>query len=264
MVDKPKWLKAYNRLIESGNMPEFKNSLKAASDKAFVLKDPNGNIVVFDAVGKRFTNNREITFNSGPDPANNFKLQDEVRMMSRFIFELLQERGLKVSDPVTGLNYTAQRIRENNEFEKGSHLDLCSRYLLGSEILLSEATNVDAKLHAAYQLGDISRCLKVSHEYGQTQKTIAEKERKRGLNEIFNQLRAKKNTGAKPKELWPEFIALLSDEDRFFDDVKEEQPNALNQKTWSVSFEILPDRGSQNTKRETITYERFRRRLNEK
>lgn len=86
--------------------------------------------------------------------------------------------------------------------------------------------------------------------------------RKKGLPEIFDKLKAMKNQGSKPLDLWPEFIAMLKHDKEHFDKVEEKKTNDHNPKSWEVSFLLLPDNAP--TRDDKMTYERFRRRLNKK
>lgn len=252
------------RLKENNQIETFRSVLHRVSKESLIINDAEGRLVVFDAVGKKYTNNIEILFDSDPEPSIKMTLQKQVRTMLKPIIALLRDKDLQLKDPETGKSYSGAMIREKNKFEIDSHLDFCTRYLVQADILLDESCDVDSRLDAAYQLGDISRCMKVATIYGKTQKKIAKQERKKGLTVIFEQLKMMKNAGLKPKELWPEFVSMLQDENRSFENVLENVGNPANCKTWSVSFSIIPDKDDGVYKDEVMRYQRFLRRLNEK
>ncbi|RVT45667.1 hypothetical protein EMM73_11910 [Rheinheimera sediminis] len=255
---------ARKRLKESGQLEHFKKAVSESSKDRIVLTSEDGGVYLFDKRGQRFTDNVQLIYASVPVQSDPLPLAEKVKLTLNGIISLFRRKGIKLRDPLSGISYSGKQIRENNKFELGSHLDLCSLYLVQADILLNKETKVEVQLSAAYELGDISRCLKVSHAYGQNQRKIAKVERKRGLSEIFENLKAMKNAGSKPKELWPEFIAMLGNEEQYFDNVQEVAPNPQNCKTWSVSFVIIPNKDGAKHKDEQITYGRFVRRLNEK
>jgi len=262
MEDRKK--RAIERLKANGRYDEFRKAIKAAGKDPWVLFHEDGRVLVMGDEGGRFTKNGRTFFDSENEKQEPRAFTPNTKRMVNSVVEFLQRQGVKLKDDFTGLPFSGKKLRELNQFDKDSKLDLAIRYLEAADIALNEREPIEARLTGAYALGDIWRCMVVNNFYGQTQKKIAKQERKKGLSAIFEKLRAMKTTGAKPKELWPEFISMLQEENQTFDQVVESCPNTANCKTWAVQFLIIPDKDNEKEKEETMTYNRFVRRLSEK
>lgn len=262
MEDRKK--RAIERLKANGRYDEFKKALKAGGKDAWVLFHESGQVVILGDEGRRFTKTARTLFDSDNQKVEVRAFTPNTERMVGAVVEFLRKEGVKLKDDLTDMPLSGKKLRQSNQFDRDSKLDLAVRYLEAADIALDEKCTMETRLAAAYALGDIWRCMVVNNFYGQTQKKIAKQERKKGLSAIFEKLRAMKTTGAKPKELWPEFISMLQEENQTFDQVVESSPNPANCNTWSVQFLIIPDKDSEKEKEETMKYNRFVRRLSEK
>lgn len=252
------------RLKTTGQYEEFRKAIKAAGSDPWILIHESGQVLVMGYEGGRFTKTGRTFFDSENQNFEPRAFTPATERMVGSVIEFLEKEGVKLKDNLTGAPLSGKKLSELNRFDRDSKLDLAIRYLEQADIALDTKSTTEDRLGAAYELGNIWRSMVVNNFYGQTQKKIAKTERKRGLSEIFENLKAMKNAGSKPKELWPEFIAMLGNEEQYFDNVQEVAPNPQNCKTWSVSFVIIPNKDGAKHKDEHINYGRFVRRLNEK
>ena len=151
----------------------------------------------------------------------------------------------------------------NKIIEKFSKYDVITEIILRIELVQNENNSIEQRIEQAFVIGRLLKTAEVLHVFGVSQQKIAEQPRKKGLPEIFDSLRAKKNLGFNPKELWPDFVNMLHKEKESFDQVTEYTGNSHNLKTWSVSYVTVPDSDKIKSKDDSMTYERFRRRLSE-
>lgn len=104
----------------------------------------------------------------------------------------------------------------------------------------------------------------LGREQFERNRDIAHKPRQNGLSHIFEKLKTRKKAGFKPKELWSEFIDMLTNENQVFDNVVNHSINRANPQSWSVNFVIIPNNDDKQHKEIKMSYARFVRRLNEK
>jgi hypothetical protein len=145
-------------------------------------------------------------------------------------------------------------------------LDHCTKFILAAKLVLNVNNGIEARLNQAYIAGSLYKTLMVLPEYNAIQKKIAANLRKPKLAEIFDDLKRRKAGGEKPKELWPDFISALDDENRLFDMVKEHKPNPGNAKSWYVTYLTIDrdDKGAKEWGPEKMKYENYLRRLSSK
>jgi hypothetical protein len=168
--------------------------------------------------------------------------------------DLLISRG---HDPLLPHHYYKKK------FGHDSVEGLASEVIFHIGFMMSEIPLMDRLKHAVF-LGKASVLIQVYLPQIPVQSKNAQQERKKGLTNIFNILRAQKNEGAKPKDLWPTFISMLREDKENFDQVKEISANPKNCKSWCVNFIIVPNKDSDSIKDDKMTYARFTRRLNMK
>ncbi|MCK8103652.1 hypothetical protein [Pseudoalteromonas sp. 2CM36K] len=265
---------AFKHLKAIGLFDKFKESLQNAPPKSTVIFYDDGHVCILGETGQRFLKKPQIFFDSycpnGEFISKPIAFSERAMKKAIKIRQSLEEEGYFLQPKA---NRKLSLIDAGNEFVL-SHfgkrtttetmLELKLSYLENIIIALSNSSTEDEKLNATYELGALEQKMSIYGEYGSSQRKVASQERKKGLSEIFEKLRERKTAGEKPKELWYEFVSMLHEKKETYDQVQESTTNLANSKTWKVSFLILANRDDKSPKEEHMTYERFRRRLNEK
>ena len=159
--------------------------------------------------------------------------------------------------PDTNINDVNLPKLPSMAIEKFSKLDVLTKLILKIELVQNENNSIEHRINQAYLAGSLAKTVEVLYEFGLPQKKIAQQTRKKGLPEIFRRLKIRKNASLiSPKELWPDFISMLTSDSENFDQVEERATNSHNVKVWYVSYEDAA------TGREAkMTYKTFTNRL---
>lgn len=253
--------KAMAEVIRQGRLQELKDVIRA-NPGCSIMTSEQGNLVVMAIIGKRLLRRNEIVFQLLDEQSS---FESIVKIKHDALISFLTQQQKFNSSIVFDKNMAGRDVfaRNKERFEVDSKLYLAAKMLSQCEIIQSNSYSQDAKLFAAHELGILFTRFSTLTQNGRTQEKIAKHERKKGLTAIFDKLKAMKNGGQKPRDLWTEFVSMLKEENQTFDRVEESANNPANCKSWSVTFSIIPDKDGAGQKEQTISYERFTRRLNE-
>ncbi len=240
-------IKSEGRLADLQNAINCKDSVIQISH--------NGALKVFSPFDTRYSSGKNVLFSAdchSIDSRRNEIYQQGVEL-------LINRNDCKIY-----ISENKNCSPKSSSANPGNTLDLARQVIENMEKADDNQSDIEARLLAAYKAGRLYERFNVVKDYSAQQIEIASKERKKGLTAIYDKLKSMKHAGQKPKDLWPEFVSMLKDKNNMFDNVLERAGNHHNCKSRSVTFSILPDHVEGKLKDETITYERFSRRLNEK